>query len=66
VHEYVCACGFDLFLHHVDGHEVLFFRYGHFLAAVSLTSRNTEWIQLFSTWNVSYVGCPVEFSHLAG
>jgi hypothetical protein len=66
VHEYVRSCGFDLFVHHVDGQEILFFEYGHFFAAVSLTSRNTEWIRLFPTWSVSYVGCPVEFSHLAG
>ncbi len=64
--EYVRACGFDLFLHEVDGQQVLFFQYGQFMAAVSVSSRTTNWTRMFSVWQVPYVGCPVEYAHLVG
>jgi hypothetical protein len=64
VHEYVLECGFDLFLHESEGHEIVLFKYGHFLAAASLTSRETNWVRCLRSWNLSFVGCPVEFSNI--
>lgn len=65
-HEYIEACGFDLFLHEIDEHKILVFKYGQFAAAISLVSRDTSWISIFQTWKVSYVGCPAPFQHLHG
>jgi hypothetical protein len=64
-HEYILSCGFDLFLHEVEEHVVLFFRYGEFRAAISLSSRETGWREVFSEWEVPYVGCPAEFKELS-
>ncbi len=66
-HEYVLACcGFDLFLHELAGHEILFFIYGHFMAAVSISQASTDWISSLAEWKASYVGCPAEYAHLFG
>lgn len=64
--EYIQSLGFDLYLHEVEDHEILFFQYGAFLAAISLTCRSTDWIAVFKKWGAPYVGCPNEFAHLHG
>jgi hypothetical protein len=62
--EYVQNLGFNLYLHEVADDEILFFQYGEFLAAISLTSRSVNWIALLKKWGAPYAGCPVEFAHL--
>jgi hypothetical protein len=64
VHEYVRECGFDVFLHEIEEHEIVAFKYGHFFAVASLTSRETNWVASLRSWRLSFVGCPIEFSHL--
>lgn len=61
-HRHIRKCGFDVFLHQVEEHALLFFLYGHFLGAASTTSRNTGWASIFSEWNTSFVLCPADFS----
>jgi hypothetical protein len=63
-HEYMRSCGFDLFFHEVEDHVVLFFLYGQFRAAISLSSRKTEWRQVLIDWQISHLGCPIEFENL--
>ena len=63
-HEYTLGCGFDLFLHEIDGKAIIFFRYGHFWAAESLIDRSTEWSAALAEWGIHFVGCPAEFSNL--
>jgi hypothetical protein len=65
-HEYIRKCGFDAFLHEVDGQPVLFFAYGSFFAAISLSSRNTAWRSILVEWGASHVGCPAEYAQLFG
>jgi hypothetical protein len=64
--EYVQSLGFDLYLHEIQDEEILFFQYGEFVAATSITSRCADWTEIFDHWKVSYVGCPHEYSHLHG
>lgn len=64
--EYIQTCGFDLYLHEIEDQEILFFQYGAFLAATSITSRSCDWTGIFKIWGGSYVGCPREFSHMHG
>ena len=64
VHSYILSCGFDIFLHQVDDEIILFFNYGHFKAATSLTTRATDWRTILVKWNVPHVGCPAEFQDL--
>jgi hypothetical protein len=64
VHDYVLSLGFDVFLHNIDDDAILFFTYGQFKAAISLTTRNTEWTKALLDWNVPHVGCPVDFQNL--
>lgn len=56
--------GFDLFFHEVNGELVFVFRYGEFLAATALTSRQTDWLEIMPRWEVRYLGCPKSFGHL--
>lgn len=63
-HEYILTCGFDVFLHQVEEDFVFFFRYGEFRAGICLSSRQTNWRQIFIEWGVPYVGCPIEFAEL--
>ena len=65
-HEYIRSCGFDIFLHEVDGGPVLFFAYGNCFFAISLSSRDTAWRQVLVEWGVAHVGCPVEYANLCG
>jgi len=65
-HEYILSCGFDLFLHEVEEHKIMAFNYGHFVAAISLVSRNTNWFSIFKIWNTRYVGCPARYQSLVG
>jgi hypothetical protein len=65
-HEYIKMCGFDLFLHEVEGHKTFTFKYGHFVASTSLISRDTSWIPILQIWNMRYVGCPACFQNLYG
>jgi len=61
-HEYILACGFDVFLHQVEEDVVFFFRYGEFRAGICLSSRQTKWRQILIEWGVPHVGCPIEFA----
>ncbi len=61
-HEYMLACGFDVFLHQVEEDIVFFFRYGEFRAGICLSSRRTSWRQILIEWGVPHVGCPIEFA----
>jgi len=63
--DYLRSCGFDVYLHAVDKEAILFFEYGHFHSAISLTSRSTGWLEVLRTWGVPYVGCPLEFESLS-
>lgn len=65
VHSYVLTCGFDIFLHQFDSNTVLFFNYGHFKAAVSLSERTIDWKTALEGWGAPYVGCPSEYMHLS-
>lgn len=65
-HDYVRACGFDLYLHQVDDQDVLFFEYGNFFAAIGVSSSTPEWSDVLRTWRVPFVGCPVEFADVYG
>lgn len=60
--DYMQLYGFDLFLHLINEEIVLFFSYGFFFAGISLTSRDTGWINVFEEWGISYTGYPLEFS----
>lgn len=59
-HSYARNLGFDLYLHQIESEIVLFFIYGHFIAGISLTSRNTEWRNSLVEWGIHFVGCPSE------
>ncbi len=63
-HEYIRSCGFDIFLHTIDGETVVFFFYGEFRAGISLTSRSTAWREVLTEWGASYVGSPLMFADL--
>jgi hypothetical protein len=65
-HAYIQGCGFDLFLHEVEEHKILAFKYGLFAAAISLVSRDTNWVSIFQIWKTRYVGCPAHFQALHG
>lgn len=65
-HVYISQCGFDIFLHEVDDELILFFGYGTFFAAISLTSRCTAWREVLKMWSASHVGCPIEYAQLSG
>jgi hypothetical protein len=60
-HQYIRACGFDLFLHEIEEHKVLALQYGHFASTASISSRDLNWISILKSWNAPYVCCPVEF-----
>jgi len=62
-HEYVQSCGFDLFLHQVGDEVVLFFRYGYLRAGICLSSRELNWRQVLLDWDISHVGCPMDYSN---
>ena len=62
MHQYVLNCGFDLFIHEIYGCPTLFFRYGFFMAGISLSSRDVEWRHILDEWGVRYVGCPVSYA----
>lgn len=64
--EYMRSCGFDIFLHEIDGYPVLFFSYGAFFAGISLKSRDTSWRKVLVDWTVSHIGCPVEYAGQRG
>lgn len=64
IHSYILSCGFDIFLHQVNDHIILFFNYGHFKAATSLISRSTDWRTILIEWRVPHVGCPAEFQDI--
>lgn len=66
VREYIRSIGFDLYLHAIDDHEVLFFEYGEFFAAISLSAPSLGWEKIFEDWKVPYVGCPIEYAHVHG
>jgi len=61
-HEYALSCNFDVFLHQVEEDVVFFFRYGHFRAGISLSSREPRWRQVLVEWGIPHVGCPLMFS----
>lgn len=65
-HEYIRGSGFDIFLHEVDDKPILFFGFGAFFAAISLSSRETAWRAILVEWNTAHVGCPAEYSDLCG
>ena len=62
-HNYIRSCGFDIFLHLAENEVIMFFSYGCFCAGISLTSRGTNWRVLLQEWNISYVGCPIQFQN---
>ncbi len=62
--DYLRSCGFDIYLHLVDSEIVLFFTYGNFRAATSLTTRATDWLEVLRSWGVPYIGCPLVFEDL--
>jgi hypothetical protein len=65
-HDYITQCGFDIFLHEVDDEPIMFFGYGAFFAAISLSSRSTAWREVLVLWGASHVGCPLEYAGLSG
>lgn len=64
-HNYIKnSLNFDLFLHEIDHNEILFFIYGEIFTAISITSRDTNWLKILDEWGALYLGCPIEYSHL--
>jgi hypothetical protein len=66
VREYCRSIGFDVYLHQIENEEVVFFEYGSFFAATSLTSCNVTWVEIFKQWRVPFVGCPIKFQEFNG
>ena len=60
-HQYITSLGIDIFFHEIGNDIILFFFYGHLKIGVSLTSREVTWIQILNYWELTYVGCPIEF-----
>lgn len=62
-HEYIRSCGFDVFFRLLGTDVVLFFMYGHFRAAIALTTRSTYWKSALQEWQITYIGCPAKFQN---
>ena len=58
--------GFDLFLHQIGEHEIVFFQYGSFLGAASLSDRSLNWTAQLKAWSCHFVACPAEYSSCWG
>ena len=63
-HDYICECGFDIFIHDVNDQLILFFAYGAFFAAISLSLPATDWREVLISWGVPHVGCPIACANL--
>jgi hypothetical protein len=64
-HEYIKNAGFDIFFHEIHNEIILFFKYGYLTMAISLTSRQVDWINLLENWNAYFIGCPIEFINIS-
>jgi len=63
IHSYALSSGFDIFLLDVHGYDsiVLFFKYGHSLCGINLSSRSLNWIEYLKKAQVNFVCCPLNF-----
>jgi hypothetical protein len=64
VHSYILSLGFDIYLHQVNNEVILFFNYGHFKAAIALTTHAIDWRTILIDWEVPHIGCPSDFKDI--
>jgi hypothetical protein len=61
VHDYLKTLGFDLFFHSIEDNVILFFSFGDFRAALSITSRTLILREYLNEKGLSAVPCPGVF-----
>ncbi len=63
LHSHALAAGFDIFLLDIHGYNsiVLFFKYGHHLCAINLSSRSLDWLDYLKNAKTSFVCSPIDF-----